>query len=125
MTKALETLRRLQRRSRESLQETRTPAGWAPRPRSSLSVSPGPPERPAETPEDFLQRIRDAYARVGALYHEGLRESLTEAEERVLDEPEERMEEALRAGDLEAAGAALVKWERRWTETIRARRGEE
>jgi hypothetical protein len=124
MTKTREALRRLQRRSRESLQETRTPAGEVPRARPSLSASPGPPENPAETPADFLQRICDAYARLGAVYPRGVRESLTEAEERVLDEPEERMEEALRAGDLEAAGAALVEWERRWTETIRARRGE-
>jgi len=123
MTKTLEALRRLQRRSRESLQETRTPAGRAPRPRSPLAASPGPSEKTAETPADFLQRIREAQDRVGAVYPTGFLESLSEAEERLLDEPEERMEAALRAGDLEAAGAALVEWERNWVRAIRERRG--
>jgi len=125
MTTALETIRRLRRRGRERPQEERTPTVGTPGLEGSLPASPGGSLKAAEAPEDFLQRIREAQARVGAVYPVGLRESLSEAEERLLDEPEERMEAALRAGDLKAAGAALVEWERRWGETIRARRGEE
>jgi len=86
-------------------------------------VSPVETREPARTREDFLHRIREAQGRVGAVYPEGLLESLNEAEARLLDEAEERMDAALQAGDLEVAGAALVEWEEAWLVTIRERKG--
>jgi len=124
MTSVLETLRRLQKRRSGKPQETRTPAGGARGPEPPVSVSPVETRKAAGTREDFLHRIREAQGRVGAVYPEGLLESLNEAEGRLLDEAEERMEAALQAGDLEAASASLEEWERRWMETIRMKEGE-
>jgi hypothetical protein len=69
-------------------------------------------------------RILAAQDRIGAVYPEGLVESLDEAGGRLLDEAEERMDKALQAGDLEAAGVALVEWEGAWLVTIRNKGGE-
>jgi len=120
---ALETIRRLQKRGSGKPQETRTPAGLARGVALPLPASPGLSKKAATTREDFESRILSAQARIGAVYPEGLVESLNEAEGRLLDEVEERMDKALQAGDLEAAGGALVEWEEAWLVTIRSERG--
>jgi hypothetical protein len=59
---------------------------------------------------------------VGREYVSGLLARLSEDEQRPMLDAEERMDAALREGDLEAAGAALEEWERAWLEAVR--RGE-